>query len=95
MTYPFHMNDNEPDSNMAQYTMKQPQSGTALFCETVHKSAKFPIQESMILGLHSLLFPTKVKAAAAIITSDQAHDFLIRFSLTNQVGGSSCLTALR
>ena len=48
----------------------------------------------MILGLHSLLFPTKVKAAAAIILSDQAHDFLIRFSLTNQVGGSSCSAAL-
>jgi len=43
----------------------------------------------MILGLHSLLFLTKVKAATAIMSSDQAHDFLIRYALTNQVGGSS------
>jgi hypothetical protein len=36
----------------------------------------------MILGLHSLLFLTKVKAATAIISSDQAHDPLIKLCLT-------------
>jgi hypothetical protein len=33
----------------------------------------------MILGLHSLLFMTKVKAATAIIAINQAHDSLIRY----------------
>jgi hypothetical protein len=32
--------------------------------------------------------------ATAIMSYDQAHDFLVRSSLTNQVGGSSCSTAL-
>jgi len=43
----------------------------------------------MILGLHSLLFLTKVKAATAIMSLKKAHDPLIKLRLTNQVGGSS------
>jgi hypothetical protein len=35
-------------------------------------------KKGMILGLHSLLFQTKVKAAGAIISSNQALDSLIR-----------------
>jgi len=43
----------------------------------------------MILGLHSLLFLTKVKAATAIMSLNQAHDPLIKLRLTNRVGGPS------
>jgi hypothetical protein len=45
--------------------------------------------KGMILGLHSLLFMTKVKAATAIMSLNQAHDPLIKLRLTNRVGGSS------
>jgi len=46
-------------------------------------------KQGMILGLHSLLFLTKVKAAAAIMSLNQAHDPLIKLRLTNRFGGSS------
>jgi hypothetical protein len=42
----------------------------------------------MILAPLSLLFLTKVKVATAIISSNQALDFLIRYALTNEVSGS-------
>jgi hypothetical protein len=41
----------------------------------------------MILGLHSLLFPTKVKAATAIISSNQALDSLIRYRSPTKSAG--------
>jgi len=41
----------------------------------------------MILGLHSLLFKTKVKAATAIIACNQTHDFLIRYRSPTKSAG--------
>ena len=52
------------------------------------------LQEGMSLGLHSLLFPTKVKATAADMTCDLALFASDSLALTNRLGGSSCSAAL-